>query len=106
MQRTAFPAAYAGARSWRSHFVQPTTTLFDASGVGDDLAAVELGRGVGGAAAFATCGTVNDAPQGHFELCPAKLGLTNSVRWQLVQLYRIIALTNVERGVDLLRHCL
>ena len=36
----------------------------------------------------------------------AATGLIDSVRRQLVQLYRIMPLTNVERGVDLLCHCL
>ena len=99
VQRTAFPAALLGARSWRSHFVQPTTTLLNASEVDAGLAVV-------GVEALPTCGTVNEVPHGHFELCPAKLGLISNVRWQLVQLCRIILLTNVEGNVDLLRHSL
>ena len=66
--RTALPAAVAGARSWRLHFVQPSTKLLEFSGVETGLAEAGDFLATLGAETFSIWGTTNEVPQGHFEL--------------------------------------
>jgi len=82
------------------HFEQAIVTLGAASagftgrfvaGFDAGFTAVVLVAGNPGlATTLAIVGTVNEAPHGHFDRCPASSGLTSSFLWQLVQLNRIM----------------